>query len=163
EVTNVNIPFLKQLMEEDIVPVIAPIALGADGNRYNVNADTAAGAVAEALGAKQLVFVTDVPGILQEDELLESVTEKEVAQLFSTYNRFDLTVAEASRTVVKDTDGKEYLDFGSGIGVCNLGHRHPDVQQAIEEQLNKYWHVSNLYHVPLQEEVAKLLTANSAG
>ena len=83
--------------------------------------------------------------------------------LFSTYNRFDLTVAEASGTVVKDTDGKEYLDFGSGIGVCNLGHRHPDVQQAIEEQLNKYWHVSNLYHVPLQEEVAKLLTANSAG
>src|SRR5699024_3450085 len=83
--------------------------------------------------------------------------------LFSTYSRFDLTVAEASGTVVKDTDGKEYLDFGSGIGVCNLGHRHPDVQQAIEEQLNKYWHVSNLYHVPLQEEVAKLLTANSAG
>src|SRR5690625_469269 len=83
--------------------------------------------------------------------------------LFSTYNRFDLTVAEACGTVVKDTDGKEYLDFGSGIGVCNLGHRHPDVQQAIEEQLNKYWHVSNLYHVPLQEEVAQLLTANSAG
>src|SRR5690625_7874365 len=83
--------------------------------------------------------------------------------LFATYNRFELTVAEASGTVVKDTDGKEYLDFGSGIGVCNLGHRHPDVQQAIEEQLNKYWHVSNLYHVPLQEEVAALLTANSAG
>src|SRR5690625_3164620 len=83
--------------------------------------------------------------------------------LFATYNRFELTVAEASGTVVKDTDGKEYLDFGSGIGVCNLGHRHPDVQQAIEEQLNKYWHVSNLYHVPLQEEVAQLLTANSAG
>jgi len=83
--------------------------------------------------------------------------------LFATYNRFELTVAEASGTVVKDTDGKEYLDFGSGIGVCNLGHRHPDVQQAIEEQLNKYWHVSNLYHVPLQEEVAELLTANSAG
>lgn len=86
-----------------------------------------------------------------------------MAALFSTYNRFDLTVAEAQGTVVKDTDGKEYLDFGSGIGVCNLGHRHPDVQQAIEEQLNKYWHVSNLYHVPLQEEVAGLLTAHSAG
>src|SRR5699024_12485840 len=83
--------------------------------------------------------------------------------LFSTYNRFNLTVAEASGTVVKDTEGKEYLDFGSGIGGCNLGHRHPDVQQVIEEQLNKYWHVSNLYHVPLQEEVAKLFTAYSAG
>jgi len=83
EVTDVNIPFLKQLMEEDIVPVIAPIALGADGNRYNINADTAAGAVAKALTAKQLIFVTDVPGILQGDELLESVTENEVAQLIA--------------------------------------------------------------------------------
>lgn len=83
--------------------------------------------------------------------------------LFPTYNRFDLSVAEANGTIVKDTNGKEYLDFGSGIGVCNLGHRHPDVQQAVEDQLNKYWHVSNLYHVPIQENVAELLVANSAG
>src|SRR5690625_2963662 len=48
EVTDVNVPFLKQLMEEDIVPVIAPIALGADGNRYNINADTAAGEIGRA-------------------------------------------------------------------------------------------------------------------
>src|SRR5690625_7196130 len=48
EVTNVNIPFLKQLMEEDIVPGIAPIALGAGGNRYNINADTAAGEIGRA-------------------------------------------------------------------------------------------------------------------
>ncbi|HLR41204.1 MAG TPA: acetylglutamate kinase [Virgibacillus sp.] len=116
EVTNVNIPFLKQLMEEDIVPVIAPIALGADGNRYNVNADTAAGAVAEALGAKQLIFVTDVPGILQEDELLESVTEKEVAQLIAEGTIYGgmipkVTAAIASLNEVLDevmiVDGKQ--------------------------------------------------------
>src|SRR5699024_2098285 len=61
------------------------------------------------------------------------------------------------------TSGKEYLDFGSGIGVCNLGHRHPDVQKAVETQLTKYWHVSNLYHVPIQESVAELLTTSSSG
>lgn len=83
--------------------------------------------------------------------------------LFPTYNRFQVDVKEASGTKVIDTTGKTYLDFGSGIGVCNLGHRHPAVQEAIENQLNKYWHVSNLYKQPIQEEVAALITENSVG
>jgi acetylglutamate kinase len=83
EINAVNTPFLNQLMAGGIVPVIAPIALGEDGERYNINADTAAGAVAEKLAAKQLIFVTDVPGILKEDQLLESVTENEVEQLIA--------------------------------------------------------------------------------
>ncbi len=83
--------------------------------------------------------------------------------LFPTYNRFDLSVSQADGTIVEDVDGKKYLDFGTGIGVCNLGHRHPAVQQAVEEQLNKYWHVSNLYKQPIQEEVANLITENSPG
>ncbi|MFD2759769.1 acetylornithine transaminase [Lentibacillus juripiscarius] len=83
--------------------------------------------------------------------------------LFPTYKRFDLSVERASGTVVEDTEGKTYLDFGAGIGVCNLGHRHPDVQQALEYQLNHYWHVSNLYHNPIQEKVAEALTQHSSG
>lgn len=83
--------------------------------------------------------------------------------LFKTYNRFDLSVAEAEGTKVTDINGKTYLDFGAGIGVNNLGHRHPTVQQAVEDQLDKYWHVSNLYHVPVQEDVAQTLTVNSSG
>lgn len=86
-----------------------------------------------------------------------------MSALFPTYNRFNLTVAEAEGTIVKDINGKEYLDFGAGIGVCNLGHRHPGVQKALEVQLHTFWHVSNLYHVPLQEEVAALLTEHSSG
>ncbi|MFD2130319.1 acetylornithine transaminase [Pseudogracilibacillus auburnensis] len=82
--------------------------------------------------------------------------------LFPTYNRFDLSVKTASGTIVEDVSGKKYIDFGTGIGVCNLGHRHPEVQKAIEEQLNKYWHVSNLYKNPIQEDVAKVITENSA-
>lgn len=83
--------------------------------------------------------------------------------LFKTYNRFDLSVAEAEGTKITDINGKTYLDFGAGIGVNNLGHRHPTVQQAVTEQLEKYWHVSNLYHVPIQEDVAETLTINSSG
>lgn len=86
-----------------------------------------------------------------------------MSALFKTYNRFDLSVAEANGTTVIDTNGKEYLDFGSGIGVNNLGHRHPVVQAALENQLQKYWHVSNLYHIPIQEDVAKALTATGSG
>lgn len=86
-----------------------------------------------------------------------------MSALFPTYNRFDLSVKEAVGTTVIDTNGKEYLDFGSGIGVCNLGHRHPEVSKAVEKQLQKYWHVSNLYHQPIQEEVAQLLVHQSEG
>lgn len=83
--------------------------------------------------------------------------------LFKTYNRFNLSVAEAEGTKVTDINGKTYLDFGAGIGVNNLGHRHPTVQQAVTDQLEKYWHVSNLYHIPIQEDVAQALTVNSSG
>lgn len=83
--------------------------------------------------------------------------------LFPTYNRFNVQVKEALGTEVIDVEGKKYLDFGSGIGVCNLGHRHPAVQKAIETQLDNYWHVSNLYKQPIQQEVATLITDNSVG
>lgn len=81
--------------------------------------------------------------------------------LFPTYGRFDLTVESAEGVIIKDIAGKSYIDFGAGIGVSNLGHRHPAVESAVEEQLKKYWHLSNLYPIPLQEEVAEKITANS--
>ncbi|ASS88067.1 aspartate aminotransferase family protein [Geobacillus lituanicus] len=86
-----------------------------------------------------------------------------MSALFPTYNRWNIAVQSAEGTVVTDVNGKQYLDFVSGIAVCNLGHRHPHVQKAIEKQLNQYWHVSNLFTIPIQEEVASLLVAHSAG
>lgn len=83
--------------------------------------------------------------------------------LFPTYNRFDLAVESAEGSIVKDIKGKTYIDCASGIGVCNLGHRHKAVQAAIETQLQKYWHISNLYKNPIQQKVAKLITDNSPG
>jgi acetylornithine/N-succinyldiaminopimelate aminotransferase len=74
-----------------------------------------------------------------------------------------MEIAEAKGTIVKDANGKEYLDFVSGIAVCNLGHCHPAVVEAVEKQLQKVWHVSNLFQNSLQEEVAQLLTKNCEG
>lgn len=83
--------------------------------------------------------------------------------IFPTYQRFPITVAKAEGTKLIATDGTSYLDFVAGIAVCNLGHRHPAVQQALEAQLNEVWHVSNLFHLPIQEEVASLLVQHSVG
>jgi acetylornithine aminotransferase len=61
-----------------------------------------------------------------------------------------------------DKDGKRYLDFTSGIGVCNLGHCPPAVQEAISAQLNKFWHVSNLF-IQGQQEIAAKHLSQAAG
>ena len=81
EAVAVNKDLLFQLMKDGYIPVIAPIGISADGERYNINADSAAGAIADGLHANQLVFVTDVPGILQHGTLLEAVTTKEIEEL----------------------------------------------------------------------------------
>ncbi|MCH1625873.1 acetylornithine transaminase [Fredinandcohnia quinoae] len=80
--------------------------------------------------------------------------------LFPTYAKWDIVVEIAEGSKIIDKSGKEYLDFVSGIAVCNLGHRNPVVQQAIQQQLDKFWHVSNLFHTELQQEVAGKLVEN---
>lgn len=86
-----------------------------------------------------------------------------MSYLFPTYARWNVTVKEAKGSWVTDIHDKKYLDFVSGIAVCNLGHANDDVLAAVQEQLSKYWHMSNLFHQPIQEEVAKLLIEHSDG
>ena len=64
EPVAVDTGVLKSLAKSDIVPVVAPIGIGEDGETYNINADTAAGAIADALAASKLLMLTDVPGVL---------------------------------------------------------------------------------------------------
>ena len=66
----VDTKVLAQVLGRELIPVLAPIAAGAEGETYNVNADTFAGAIAGALGAKRLLFLTDVPGVLDKDKQL---------------------------------------------------------------------------------------------
>jgi len=78
----VRTDLLEKLLDGGVVPVVAPIAVGADGASYNVNADTMAGAIASALGARCLLLLTDVAGVLDADgALLPTLTLKDVARL----------------------------------------------------------------------------------
>ncbi|WP_036717308.1 acetylglutamate kinase [Paenibacillus harenae] len=65
DVTDVNAAIIEGVMDMGYIPVIAPIGIDKQGQRYNINADTAAGAVASHLGVERMIVVTDVPGILK--------------------------------------------------------------------------------------------------
>jgi acetylornithine/N-succinyldiaminopimelate aminotransferase len=64
-----------------------------------------------------------------------------MSQLFPNYTRLPLEIAAGEGSYVTDTQGRTYLDFTSGIGVVNLGYGQPDVQQAMQQQAEKLWHV----------------------
>jgi len=68
-----------------------------------------------------------------------------VSALAPTYARFPVEFVSGSGTVLRDASGDEYLDFLSGIAVCALGHCHPAVVRAVQEQAGKLMHVSNLF------------------
>ena len=70
EPVKINPEVLVAFEESDIIPVIAPIGIGENGETYNINADTAAGAIAAALAASKLILLTDVPGVMDENKNL---------------------------------------------------------------------------------------------
>lgn len=75
EPTKVNPEPIRNIISSGMIPVIAPIGMGPNGETYNINADTAAGAIASALGATKLMMLTDVPGILTKDKQLISAID----------------------------------------------------------------------------------------
>ena len=80
----VNPAVLDMVAKEDLIPVVAPVAPGIDGETYNVNADTFAGAIAGALNAKRLLLLTDVPGVLNKDkQLISELTIEECRHLIA--------------------------------------------------------------------------------
>ncbi len=82
EPKTVRTEVLKVLEKSDIIPVLAPVCPGEDGETYNVNADTFAGAIAGALGATRLLFLTDVPGVLDKNkQLIKELSRAEAQRL----------------------------------------------------------------------------------
>lgn len=77
--------------------------------------------------------------------------------ILNTYARFDITLTEGRGCLVYDSNGREYLDFVSGIAVNCLGHCHPVIVKAIREQSGKLMHVSNLYWIEEQIKLAEKL------
>ncbi len=81
--------------------------------------------------------------------------------VMGTYGRFPIALERGEGCRVWDTEGREYLDFVAGIATCTLGHAHPALVEAVTAQIQKLHHVSNLYYIPEQGELAQWLTANS--
>lgn len=89
--------------------------------------------------------MTTVPGVAATQSVLP------------TYARAPVTLVEGEGCRVRDADGNSYLDLVAGIAVVSLGHRHPAVLAAAQAQLDRLWHVSNLYWTePMAELAAKL-------
>jgi len=78
EVTHVNQELLEVLLDKHYVPVVSPVGLGEDGEGYNINADSAAAEIAIALKAEKLIYLTDVPGVLENGELVSELTASEL-------------------------------------------------------------------------------------
>jgi acetylornithine/N-succinyldiaminopimelate aminotransferase len=87
----------------------------------------------------------------------------ERSAILPTYARADLTVVRGEGSRVWDDAGRRYLDFGTGIAVVGLGHRHPAVTAAAHEQLDRLWHASNLYWTEPMLRLAGLLSARFGG
>jgi acetylglutamate kinase len=84
EPTRINPHLLETFEESDIIPVIAPIGVGSRGETYNINADTAAGAIAVAAGATRLLLLTDVPGVMDKDgNVIKELTAGEARRLIA--------------------------------------------------------------------------------
>ncbi|MDF5722560.1 MAG: aspartate aminotransferase family protein [Rhizonema sp. PD37] len=88
-------------------------------------------------------------------------TESFNQAVMSTYARFSLALERGSGCRVWDTQNQEYLDFVAGIATCTLGHAHPALVETVTRQIQKLHHVSNLYYIPEQGDLAKWLVQNS--
>lgn len=80
-----------------------------------------------------------------------------IASILPTYSRAPLTFVSGEGSWLTEADGRRFLDLGAGIAVNALGHSHPALVDALSQQANALWHVSNLYNIPAQQELADAL------
>ncbi len=80
-----------------------------------------------------------------------------IASILPTYARAPLTFVSGNGSWLTESDGRRFLDLGAGIAVNALGHAHPALVAALSEQANALWHVSNLYNIPAQQQLADAL------
>src|SRR2546428_8294849 len=93
---------------------------------------------------------------------LDDVQALESRHILQTYRRAPVTFVRGEGVRLYDTEGREYLDLLSGIGVASLGHAHPGLARVVAEQAQTLLHTSNLFFHPLQGQLAERL-ANLSG
>nr|WP_157871875.1 aspartate aminotransferase family protein [Gloeothece verrucosa] len=81
--------------------------------------------------------------------------------VMNTYARFPIAIEKGQGCRVWDTQGSEYLDFVAGIATCTLGYSHPALVETVSQQIQKLHHVSNLFYIPEQGELAKWIVDHS--
>jgi acetylornithine aminotransferase/acetylornithine/N-succinyldiaminopimelate aminotransferase len=92
------------------------------------------------------------PAIVRND--YESIRELFTKNVVPSYGRFEIVLSHGAGSYLFDVAGRRYLDLGSGIAVCSLGHAHPAITEALVEQSKKLIHVSNLYFTEPQGRLA---------
>jgi len=98
---------------------------------------------------------------VEKEMTSQELRHKADAVMMHTYNRFPVVLVKGKGCIVWDMEGRSYRDFIAGIAVCNLGHAHPVVSEALRKQAESLWHVSNLYYTVPQTELADWLTGHS--
>ncbi len=93
----------------------------------------------------------------------DEISALDAAYHLPTYARKPVLFVRGEGMRLFDDDGREYLDFVSGIGSVNLGHAHPAVADAVAKQMRTLVQVSNLYHVEHRRQLAERLSARSRG
>ena len=84
-----------------------------------------------------------------------------IAPVMPTYNRYPAAFTRGRGARLWDEEGREFIDFGSGIAVNSFGHAHPHLVEALTRQAGELWHTSNLYRIPAGERLAERLCAVS--
>jgi len=103
------------------------------------------------------VTTTLVPPSLNDPDIPHIYSE----HVQTTYGRYPLTIKNGKGCKLYDADGKEYLDCVAGIATCALGHANPKLTSAVTKQMESMHHVSNLYFIPAQAQLAQWLCDNS--
>lgn len=93
----------------------------------------------------------------------EDLIRRGAKYLANTYSRFPIVVTRGEGCWIWDMNGRRYLDFLSGIAVCNLGHVHKDVHDALTVQAGKLFHISNLFYIEPQIKAAEMLVEHTFG
>jgi acetylornithine/N-succinyldiaminopimelate aminotransferase len=93
--------------------------------------------------------------------MTETIMQTADRVIAATYKRFPVVLKRGQGCTLWDTQGRSYTDFVAGIAVCNLGHAHPRIAEAVARQAKKLVHVSNLYYTIPQTELARLLVEKS--
>ena len=101
------------------------------------------------------------PAVVASAPSSATASAADPSAVMGTYSRFPLELVRGRGVWVWDRQGRRYLDGVAGIAVCTLGHSDPVMRRSLCRQLGRLQHVSNLYRIPEQEELALAITARS--